>query len=94
MDIPVIKKERKASIEQKLQESGERLSALSEWLYENTAVSGTEYDSKVAAYHAELRRYDSLEMEYRELTGEQKPELKKAEQNARSNTDKKYKLKY
>lgn len=95
MDIPVIKREMKASVEQKLQESGSRLSALSEWLYENTATAtGSEYDAKVAAYHAELRRYDALEEEYKELTGERMPEQKKEERNARGNTDKKYKITY
>jgi len=95
MDIPVIKKEIKALVEQKLHESGSRLSALSEWLYENTSTAtGSEYDAKVAAYHTELRRYDALEEEYKELTGERMPEKKKEERNERGNNDKKYKVKY
>jgi len=91
----VIKRKQKASLEQKLQESGSRLSALSDWLYENTVTaSGSQYDAKVAEYHTELRRYDALELEYKELIGERKSELKKAGQNARGNIEKKYKIKY
>lgn len=95
MDIPVVKRELLAAAEQKFKESGERLSALSDWLYENTATAtGGEYDSKVAAYHTELRRYDMLDAEIKQLIGGQKPAEKQIEQNMRSNNEKKFKVNY
>ena len=95
MDVSVVKRELLASAEKKMKESGERLSALSDWLYENTATAtGGEYDSKVAAYHTELRRYDMLDAEIKQLTGAQKSAEKQLEENARSNNEKKFKVNY
>lgn len=95
MDIPVVKRELLAAAEKKMKESGERLSALSDWLYENTATAtGGEYDAKVAAYHAELRRYEMLDAEIKQLIGGQKSAEKQLEENIRSNNEKKHKVNY
>lgn len=87
--------ERKKHVEQKLKESGERLSVLSDWLYDNTtSATGTEYETKLAEYYAELRRYYILECEYAELNGEQISERKRSEQLERANISQRNKIRY
>ena len=59
-DIPSSRQE----LEAKLIQSADRMEELTDWLYTHTAdAGGAEYDRQLAAYHMEIRRYDTLDEE-------------------------------
>lgn len=90
-----LKTRRRKELGLKMQKCLARIEELEGWLLEHTDLHSTEYETRLAEYHSENRRYEAIEYELKEMEtpGAKKSERKKELERMR-NEEKRRKINY